>query len=423
MYQGIALYVASILGSGVLFISGVTANVAGPASILSWLIVIMFSFPLAYTFACLSRDYPDAGGVATFVRNAFGFHMGHIVGWFYFLTAAVGQTIVSLTGAFYLTHAFDLSDMGRIITAVCVLMLAGVTNYYGVKVSGKVALYISALLLILLLIVVLISLPHMKWNNFTPFVSEGMFAIGTAVTLIFWSFFGWEAICNLAPHFKSPKITIPRSTMISVILIGALFLALSVVTIGTETYGEAESNLSPLGVILEQTLGVGAKKGTAIIALIIALGTTNAYVASLTQLGYSLSKDGAFPRFLSVREPTNHVPRRMVIFVVIFAISGLMMTELLSLTFSDILFIPTSLGLFVYIFCMAAGVKLFVKRTRPWWCSLISAIFCFSVLPFFELYILVPVFVFMGYVIYIKCHNRTALKKRRGRHEKRSTIN
>ncbi|PEF08593.1 amino acid permease, partial [Bacillus thuringiensis] len=69
-----------------------------------------------------------------------------------------------------------------------------------------------------------------------------------------------------------------------------LFLALSLVTIGTATYGSQESNLSPIGVIMGDTVGGGAKVVTAVLALIICTGTANAFVASLTQLGYSLSR-------------------------------------------------------------------------------------------------------------------------------------
>ncbi len=44
------------------------------------------------------------------------------------------------------------------------------------------------------------------------------------------------------------------------------------------------------------TVGGGAKVVTAVLALIICTGTANAFVASLTQLGYSLSRDGASPK-------------------------------------------------------------------------------------------------------------------------------
>jgi len=205
LFQGIALYIAAILGSGVLFLSGSTASIAGPASILSWLIVIFISFPLAFSFASLARRYPDAGGAATFVKNSFGYHPGNIIGWFYFVTAAVGQTVVSLTGAFYLSKAFGFSHLETTFIAIFILVVAGSLNYYGVNVSGKVALVLSTCLLALLLSTVLISLPRIQWENFTPFVPHGWFSIGSAVTVIFWSFFGWEAICNLANHFKNPE--------------------------------------------------------------------------------------------------------------------------------------------------------------------------------------------------------------------------
>lgn len=45
--------------------------------------------------------------------------------------------------------------------------------------------------------------------------------------------FGWEAICNLAEHFKRPEKDIIKGAVISAVVIGLLFLALSLVTIGT----------------------------------------------------------------------------------------------------------------------------------------------------------------------------------------------
>jgi amino acid efflux transporter len=412
LYEGIALYIAAILGSGVLFISSVTASIAGPASILSWMIVILANLPLAYTFACLAREYPDAGGAANFVRKSFGFHCGNIVGWFYFVTAAVGQTIVSLTGAFYISQAFGFSDLARTFIAFIILVIAGMVNYNGIKVSGKVALIISGCLLLMLTLTVIISIPSINSGNFTPFASNGWYSIGTAITVIFWAFFGWEAICNLANHFKDPDKNIVSSTFISVIIIGVLFLALSFVTIGTGTYGSIESNLSPIGVIMGETLGIGSQIVTAILAFFICIGTSNAFVASLTQLGYSLSRDGAFPKLLSHMHPTKQIPRCMVVFVISFAGIGVIITEYFTMTFNDILFIPTSLGVLVYIFSMAAGVKLFKNKTLPWWSSLLSLIFCILVLPFFQLYIFVPVIIIALYVSYMTFQKRALLLKK-----------
>lgn len=400
LYQGISLYIAAILGSGVLFITAVTASIAGPASLISWMIVILFSFPLAYSFAHLAKDFPDAGGTATFVRKSFGYHLGNIVGWFYFVTAAVGQTIVALTGAFYVSQAFRFTSLGELSSAVLILIIAGVFNYYGLKVSGKVALVISGWLLLLLLTTIIVALPKVSLNNFQPVFTEDWYAVGTAITAIFWAFFGWEAICHLSSHFKSPQKNIVKSSLISALIIGILFLFLSIATIGTNTYGEMASDFSPIAIIIGDTLGVGAQIFTAISAFFICIGTSNAFIASLAQLGYSLSRDQAFPKRLSKLHASG-VPRRMVVFVVCFAIAGVIFTEIFSATFHDLLFIPTSLGLVVYVLTMASGVHLFPRGSKPWVCSMISCVFILAIIPFFELYLLVPLFVFIMYSLYM----------------------
>ncbi|GEL77081.1 hypothetical protein TMU01_13160 [Tenuibacillus multivorans] len=299
------------------------------------------------------------------------------------------------------SHAFGFSHVETTLMAVIILGIAGVLNFFGVNISGKVALILSACLLFLLLLTILVALPTIQWGNFTPFVPNGWFSVGSAITLIFWSFFGWEAICSLADNFKKPEKDIVKGSIVSAIVIGVLFLALSLVTIGTSTYGSKESNLSPIGVIMGEAVGIGAKSMTAVLALIICAGTANAFVASLTQLGYSLSRDGAFPTFFSKRHATTNIPRRMVLFIISFSVAGVLVLELLSLTFNDILFIPTSLGILVYILSMAAGVKLFKKKTLAWSASLLSLILCLLVIPFFQLYIFVPLIVLALYVIYM----------------------
>ncbi|SDX61586.1 amino acid efflux transporter, partial [Marininema mesophilum] len=172
--------------------------------------------------------------------------------------------------------------------------------------------------------------------------------------MIFWSFFGWEAICSLANRFKNPQKNMVRSAMISAVVIGVVFLSLSFITIGSGTYGSLESDSSPIGVMVEQSLGFGAQLITAVFAFIICTGTVNAFVASLTQLGYALSRDHAFPSWLHYLNPHTETPTRVVWFVIIFATSGVMITTGLGIHFTKLLFIPNSLGIVVYILSMMA---------------------------------------------------------------------
>ncbi|MEK0452983.1 MAG: L-methionine/branched-chain amino acid exporter YjeH [Synergistaceae bacterium] len=81
--QIIALYVGSVLGSGILIIPGVAAEIAGPASLISWGIMTLLVLPMALTMGLLSAKYPNAGGVSSFVTDAFNPHIGSLIGWFF----------------------------------------------------------------------------------------------------------------------------------------------------------------------------------------------------------------------------------------------------------------------------------------------------------------------------------------------------
>src|SRR5947199_6819623 len=67
--HAVALYVSSLLGSGIFVIPGLAARIAGPASILSWIILSTASNPFAYTFAKLSARLPEAARIYVFARE------------------------------------------------------------------------------------------------------------------------------------------------------------------------------------------------------------------------------------------------------------------------------------------------------------------------------------------------------------------
>lgn len=133
----------------------------------------------------------------------------------------------------------------------------------------------------------------------------------------------------------------------------------------------------------------------------ICIGTANAFIASLVQLGYSLSVEKAFPAVFSKVSRKNGVPRRMVVFICLFALAVILVTVFMDWTFQDLLFIPTSLGIWVYILSMASGLKLFKRDRLIWWSSLLSFLICVIVLPFFKMYLLVPLFVACLYMLYM----------------------
>ncbi len=78
--HAVALYVSSVLGSGILLLPGLAAIVAGPGSLLAWLLLSIASFPFAFTFASLSSRKPESGGIYSFAKEAFGQRAATVTG-------------------------------------------------------------------------------------------------------------------------------------------------------------------------------------------------------------------------------------------------------------------------------------------------------------------------------------------------------
>src|SRR5215472_3295130 len=120
--QGSAVSIGAVLGTGVI---ALRAQLAGPASLVAWLGLVALSVPLAGTFAALGARYPDAGGVSTYVRRAFGARAAAVVGWTFYFAVPVGAPPAAMFGGAYVAAVLGGGTRTTLISAA--LMLAVVT--------------------------------------------------------------------------------------------------------------------------------------------------------------------------------------------------------------------------------------------------------------------------------------------------------
>lgn len=412
VWEGIALYVGAVIGSGILILPGVTAGIAGAHALFSWGGMILLSIPLAYTFAFLAKEYPSAGGVSTFVDKAFGRYAGALVGWFYFIAASAGQFIVPLTGGVYVTYVFHLPNVVAFLIAAILLIGGVISNYLGLQTSGKVQLVTSGMILVVLLSTILFAIPSIHVENLvSPFSASSLGPIGKAAMLIFWSFFGWEAISSLAPEFHRPERDIMRSTWGAIVIVGVLYFGISLAVIGTHSYSTGQNvldqamNNASLAQVMTNTVGVNGAVVTAIVALIICLGTTNAFVASISRLAYSLAHEKLAPSWLDHIHAGRATPQRAVLLAGGLAGIGLLTTYVFNLSMTELVLVPNSLGIATYILGTAAGVKLLKSRIGKI-ASGAACLLCLSAYPFVGTAIWIPITVGVGCILYVAWRQR-----------------
>ena len=355
--HSVALYASSVLGSGILVLPGLTAKIAGPGSIIAWAILAVASYPFAYTFASLSARRPESGGIYAFAREAFDFRVGAVVGWLFAFWVMTGAPAVTLIAASYVGYAFPLNRAETYIIAFGVIASAFAINYRGIVVSSRIQLAVIVSIIALLIATIGFSAPFVRAQNFEPFLPAGPLAVGTAGALIFWSYLGYENTSNVAEEFENPERDFRRSIILSVVLIGCLYLAVAFVTIGTRAY-EAGGSVAPFAAILSNVLGKYAAEGTALVAVFIIFGTANAYTTGVSRLLYAVARDGGMPRTLDHLNLRTKVPDRVLIALLTSYALVLVIYYFTQVDLETALLVPSGAAILVYVVGSAAGVKI-----------------------------------------------------------------
>ena len=288
LVQGTALYIASVLGTGLLVLPGLAAEVAGPASIVAVIAVLGLSVPLAGTFAVLAARYPDPGGVASYVRRALGDTAARMTGYWFMFGVCAGAPVVAVLGGEYVAAVAGIDRSAVPIIAAAIFIPPFVSNAFGVRIAGWVQFVLTALLLAVVVGVVAVAAPAVEPQHFTPFLPHGWAGVGTAISLFIWAFAGWEVGTHISGEFRNPRRIIPIATAIALVVTGACYLVLQVITVGAlgDTAGDGQVPLLELARL--RSPGAGAV-AVGIIAGIVALGVLNAYLAAFAKLGASLA--------------------------------------------------------------------------------------------------------------------------------------
>lgn len=354
--QIIALYIGSVIGSGILLIPGMAAEVAGPASILAWFVMSILVIPMAVTMGLLASKHPSSGGVAHFAKLAFGAQYGNLVGWLFLLSVPFGGGILAVTGARYIGVLLDWGQNQVYVAAAFIVLVPIILNVFGLKLAGKVQTAVIALIISILLLAICAAIPYQSPDNFTPFAPNGWFSVAQAAGLLFWCFIGWEAVTHLSSEFVDPERDAIRGVLWSAGIVALLYFAIAYFTIATGSYGGAASAAS-LSLMVQLSLGQAGGWVVAIAAVFICFAVLNAYASAASRIAYTLSVEGAAPRLLGVMHQRYHTPIGGLMFVAVGCILTLLLLYSEVVTLAQLIQWPNATYVATYIVgCMAGYV-------------------------------------------------------------------
>ncbi|MFD5215813.1 APC family permease [Microbacterium sp. NPDC058345] len=389
LLPGIALYLASVLGTGLLVLPGLAARTAGPASILSVAAVTILAIPLAGAFAALAARHPDPGGVAGYARRALGATAARAAGYWFLFGVSAGGAVVALLGARYIATVVGIDTASVPPIALAFLVVPFVTNLFGLRVAGWWQLALTAILMAVVVTVVAVAAPAVEPARFQPFLPHGWGGVGTAVVMFVWAFAGWEVGTHISGEFRHPRRTIPIATAVTLVLSGVSYLGLQIVTVGALGARAGQGDVVLLDLASSGDLpGAPALVGAA--AGIVALGVMNVYLAAFAKLAASLAAAGDLPPWFAKGVENGHVPRRALLLTGVIVLTYFGTALATGGDLQPFILIHTASMVAIYVIGMIAAVRLLPRGTAGHRFANVAMLLTLALLPLAGAALVVP---------------------------------
>jgi amino acid transporter len=371
----------SIIGSGWLLGALTAATLAGPASLISWVLAAFMLALLALVHAELGASYPAAGGTARFPRFVFGPLAGFTAGWMAWLQAVTIAPIEVEATLSYIDHISwvnshvnilrvngTLTPSGLLIASVFMLAFT-VVNLVGVKAmaetNGVTVVWKTAVPLLTVVVLVLLAFhpSNFTTGGFMPYGMHGVFAALPAGVV--FALQGFEQAIQMAGEARHPQRDVSRAVIASMAVGAIVYLLLEVAFIGALdpgnlTHGWAnpvgKGDFGPYA-----TLALAAGAGWLAVmlyidAVISPAGTGLVYVATSSRLSYALGRENELPPSLA-RVSVRGVPVRSILLAFVVGLIAFLPFP----SWQSLVGLVTSATAIMYAF---APVSLYALRQR-----------------------------------------------------------
>jgi amino acid transporter len=342
----------SIIGSGWLLGALNASQVAGPASILSWILAAGLLSLLALVYAELGATYPVAGGGGRFPYYSHGPIAGFTAGWAAWLQAVFIAPIEVLACITYVNsvdwvnqnfnmitregpNAGLLNNTGLIVAVIGLIFFTAINLASTKFISESNAIVVVFKFLVPALAVTTLPFIAFHPQNFQAgggFMPHGFHGVFVALTGgVVFALQGFEQAVQLAGEAKNPRKDLARAVLAAMAIGAVLYATLQFAMIGlVDPKNVAGGWSNPLGgdasdygawYTLALALGAGwLAKLLLVDAVISPAGTGICFMAATARLSYALGEEREMPSPLATTDKRG-VP---VVSILVAAVIGLM---------------------------------------------------------------------------------------------------
>ena len=325
----VMLTLGTVIGSGIFLVPGVVlkqSNGRLGLALLVWIVGGVLSFLGALTYAELGASRPDAGGLYTYIRDAFGPLPAFLYGWTSFLVIASGS-VATLAVAFssYLSQIIPVGPQVSKLVALAMIMLIAAVNIRGTRASASMENVATGAKVGALIVMAgaLIAVGR-GWRDVGPIWPDAwngsiFVAAGTAMIGVLWAYEGWQYVTFSAGETRDPQRVFPRAIALATFALVVLYVLANVGYIAALGPAAAAKSDHVAADAMGAIFGSVSGKLLSVLVLVSIFSATNGLMLTAPRLYFAMARDGVFFQRLARISPTRGTPVAAIISLAVWS--------------------------------------------------------------------------------------------------------
>ena len=283
---------------------------------LAYLVGLVGMFFTALSYAAMSRAFPLAGSVYTYAQRGLHEIAGFFSGWLILLDYILVPSLLYLFSAVALRPI--LPNVPAWVWLAAFVSFNAAVNFVGIQFTARVNRYMLIMELAVLALFVVLGLAALYGGGgagrltLKPIYDAHVFSLATvagATSIAVLSFLGFDGISTLSEENRAGKDAVGRATVLSLILVGALFMLQTWIATDLSAGMRFGSPETAFYEITERAGGAWLRLVT-IIAVVLATAIANAMAAqaAVARILFAMARDGKLPAILAKVHPRFKTP-------------------------------------------------------------------------------------------------------------------
>jgi len=308
LLEATALNMSNMVGVGpFVTIPLLIGAMGGPQCMLGWLVGTVLALCDGLVWAELSAALPGEGGSYLYLREAFrrtrlGSLLPFLFIWQFIFSGPLEIASGYIGFAQYLSYFRRGMGAWEMRLAACVVgVLVVALLYRGIKAVGRLTVVLWIGMLVTVAWIIATGFAHFDARlafDFPPHafaISPAFMAgLGGATLIAMYDFLGYYGICFVGGEVRQPERVMPRSIVLSVLLVGAIYALMTLAILGVVPWREAMHSHFVAARFMEVIYGRWAGSAVTVLILWSAVASVFALVLAYSRVPYAAALDGYF---------------------------------------------------------------------------------------------------------------------------------